>query len=307
MKICVCIFAFVSGFGLMYGYMKMRGEGSPVSFVKKHLLSTCSGYWFLVPFAYLLYGLRHGFSYAKWGDTLWERAAGILADALGLSELVGAKSVNGAWWYMCAAITFIVLLPFLAEITLRWGGLAGVGLVFLLPRILGIEFQGGRAPLSFLMAMVFGMLCCRYNVFSRFHEWKPLGNGALGGIWKFTGTALLAAFGYVSYRRIPFTFCWEYNFAVIPFFFILFCVEYVFRWKLLKRFLGFLGRHSLNIWLVHTFVRDYLSTYVWSVRYFLLVPCVILGISLLVSLLVNFLKKYSGYDAWIKRRIRECG
>ncbi len=114
MKICVCIFAFVSGYGLMYGYLRNQNPDNRISdsaFVKRHLFSTCSGYWFLVVPAYLVYGVRNGFSYGKWGTTLWEKIAGILTDALGLSEILGTKSVNGAWWYMGAAITFIILVP----------------------------------------------------------------------------------------------------------------------------------------------------------------------------------------------------
>ena len=60
MKICVCIFAFVSGYGLMYGYLRNQNPDNRISdsaFVKRHLFSTCSGYWFLVVPAYLVYGV----------------------------------------------------------------------------------------------------------------------------------------------------------------------------------------------------------------------------------------------------------
>ena len=107
---------------------------SDSAFVGRHLFSTCSGYWFLVVPAYLVYGVRNGFSYGKWGTTLWEKTAGILTDALGLSEILGTKSVNGAWWYMGAAITFIILVPVLGQVILKMGGLTCIGLVFLLPR-----------------------------------------------------------------------------------------------------------------------------------------------------------------------------
>ena len=304
MKICVCIFAFVSGYGLMYGYLRNQNPDNRISdsaFVKRHLFSTCSGYWFLVVPAYLVYGVRNGFSYGKWGTTLWEKIAGILTDALGLSEILGTKSVNGAWWYMGAAITFIILVPVLGQVILKMGSLTCIGLVFILPRLLNIGFQGGRSPLSFLMALVVGMVCCKKDVFARFHSWVPFGSRYAGGFLKFVLLAALVLWGYQSYRLLPFSYCWEYQFALIPFILILFLKEYVFRIPGLKRLLGFLGKHSLNIWLVHTFVRDYLKSYLWSLKYFALVPLAILLISLVLSVVINALKKYTGYDGLIRK------
>ena len=181
------------------------------------------------------------------------------------------------------------------------GSLTCIGLVFLLPRLLNIGFQGGRSPLSFLMALAVGMVCCKKDVFARFHSWVPFGSRYAGGFLKFVLLAALVLWGYQSYRLLPFSYCWEYQFALIPFILILFLKEYVFRIPGLKRLLGFLGKHSLNIWLVHTFVRDYLKSYLWSLKYFALVPLAILLISLVLSVVINALKKYTGYDGLIRK------
>ena len=48
-KICVAIFAFVSGYGLMYGYsakMKNKEKYAVSEWISGHLLSTMSGFWF---------------------------------------------------------------------------------------------------------------------------------------------------------------------------------------------------------------------------------------------------------------------
>lgn len=57
----------------------------------------------------------------------------------------------------------------------------------------------------------------------------------------------------------------------------------------------------MNIWLVHTFVRDWLNTYVYAVRLFWLIPVVILMISLGISYFLDLLKKYTGYDRLFER------
>ena len=55
-KICVAIFAFVSGYGLMYGYsakMKNKEKYAVSEWISGHLLSTMSGFWFTAAVSYL--------------------------------------------------------------------------------------------------------------------------------------------------------------------------------------------------------------------------------------------------------------
>ena len=100
---------------------------------------------------------------------------------------------------MGAAITFIILVPVLGQVILKMGSLTCIGLVFFLPRLLNIGFQGGRSPLSFLMALVVGMVCCKKDVFARFHSWVPFGSRYAGGFLKFV---LLAASGFVGISKL---------------------------------------------------------------------------------------------------------
>lgn len=71
-KICVAIFAFVSGYGLMYGYsakMKNKEKYAVSEWISGHLLSTMSGFWFTAAVSYLIYfgfGLKDP---SKWGET----------------------------------------------------------------------------------------------------------------------------------------------------------------------------------------------------------------------------------------------
>lgn len=66
---------------------------------------------------------------------------------------------------MSAAFVFIILLPLLDGTIEKFGGIFCIAVIFLLPRILGIGFQGGSKPYSFLLIFVAGMLCCKYNFF----------------------------------------------------------------------------------------------------------------------------------------------
>lgn len=275
-KICVCIFAFVSGYGLLYGYRKNQQNSLRITdagWVKRHLLSTLSGFWFISFLSCILLGITGRINIERWGNTRVKVFLGIFSDCLGLSGLFDGKTLNGSWWYMGAAVTFIVLLPILAAVIKRFGGFVCMALIFLLPRVLNIGFLGGRSPYSFLAIFALGAIFCEYDLFQRFEMLKVVKNEKLNeGI----------------------------RFVWIPTGVILFCKEYLFRITFFKKILQYLGKHSMNIWLVHTFVRDHLKEYVWSARYFLLVPLVILLISLVISYAVDILKKYSGYDNLIQ-------
>lgn len=302
-KICVAIFAFVSGYGLMSTYLSGKGKGafSIVGWIKKHMISTASGLWFTAPAAYLIYGCFFGFRFAKWGDTIGEKVLGILADCLGISNLLGTKSINGAWWYMSAALIYILLIPLFAEIMERFGAFLCMSLVVLLPRILGTGYQGSTSAWSFLLIMTMGMACCRSDFFTGFHKFT-IGKSRVGSdIIKGVALAILMFLCYFGSGQIPIKLVWEYKFAFIPFIYILFFKEFFFRIPIFKEILAFFGRHSMYIWLLHSFVQVYLGKNVFAVREFWLVPVIILLISLVLGLAVEFLRRVSGYDNLMKK------
>ena len=69
-KICVAIFAFVSGYGLMFGYsakVKRREQRAVSGWISGHIISTMSGFWFTAAVSYLIYfGLKLQ-DFSKWG------------------------------------------------------------------------------------------------------------------------------------------------------------------------------------------------------------------------------------------------
>ena len=83
---------------------------------------------------------------------------------------------------------------------------------------------------------------------------------------------------------------------------ILFSAEFVIGIPGIRQVLQFLGRHSMNVYMVHTFIRGvYLIDFTYSWKHFAPVVVVLLIISLSISLLLEWLKALLKYDAWIKR------
>lgn len=67
--------------------------------------------------------------------------------------------------------------------------------------------------------------------------------------------------------------------------------------------LKYVGRHATNIFLVHTFIyRYYYADFIYSFHSAVYIFLVLLGISLGVSVVLELIKKFTGYN-WLSTRI----
>ena len=105
---------------------------------------------------------------------------------------------------------------------------------------------------------------------------------------------------YFLYKYVSVSKIWELHYCLIPFAFILFCIEFVIPLRFLRTVLKFLGKHSMNIFMVHTFIRyNYLADYIYSQKHFAVVVLVLTALSLLVSVVLEWLKRISRYQILI--------
>lgn len=293
-KICVSIFAFVSGYGLLCGYKKVmeRNSVDRRQWIARHIVSTLSGFWLVAVCCYIAYRLLGIGDFSNFGNTKIEKLFYIAIDILGFSGLMDTPSLNTAWWYIGTAVAFILLLPVCKWIADRMGYGFVLAMVFLIPRILGLGFLGGRSTWSFLFIFVCGMMCSegKYGLY--------INKGKYAGIINFLIYLVVFILGGWLSLHVSIHDFWELKYGIVPLAFIFLCTDYLFRIPFLQSFFAFLGRYSLNVWLIHTFIRDWLGTYIWKLSFFWLVPLVILGISLGISMLIEGLKKQIKYEQW---------
>ena len=304
-KVAMCIFAFVSGYGLYISLKKNDQNPKPMAYwIKNRLLSTLSGYWFIAVLSYIaivLYNLAKGSSiFGKYGDNWLEQILSILADILGISKFTGTTSLNGSWWYMSAAILTIVMAPILYFGIKKIGGFAVFLIIALFPRIIGMGFPGSVSPYTILEVFVVGMICSHYHFFE-WYERKFCSSSLRSAISFAVLLVLTAVFSWSTFYLTYDTF-WEYKLILIPLLLIILFTKYVFRIKWIKAILKFLGKYSMTIWLIHTFFRDYFSSIVWSVKWFLVPPLIILVMSLLVSIGIEYFKKLIQYNKWFQMK-----
>ena len=110
-KICVPIYAFISGYGLYLSYRKKRS--APVRWTAGRLVKTMSGFWIIWILSAVIFQGMFGYVSKVYfsGGSRIEGLAAMGLDFLGLHSLFGTVTMNGTWWYMSAAVIFVILVP----------------------------------------------------------------------------------------------------------------------------------------------------------------------------------------------------
>ena len=302
-KMCVSLFAFISGYGLYLSFNRKRGTVG--QWTLERYIRTFSGYWFIwIVSAIVTQIIDARFLNIFLKKGIWQGSIEAIIDFLGLATLFGSGTLNGTWWYMSAAFSFIIIIALVYEKLhdRPWPVLIGS---IVLIRVLfaghaDTAFTGGNSVYAFLSIFLMGAVSASHNLVDR---WLAVGRGSKGKIiWKGILEAsilivVFKAFSYININRF-----WELHYSVFAVVVILFCVEFVTIIPGLRQILMFLGKHSMNIFCVHTFIRyNYLHDFTYSWKHFALVIIVLTLDSLLISLILEWLKRVSGYNRLIEK------
>lgn len=299
-KICVSVFAFISGYGL---YLSAKTKSHSIKETNKwyvsRIIKTLSGFWFLYPLSffcgapvtkYLSEGVVKGCLYA-------------LLDFLGISHLFGTPTLNASWWYISAALVFIIFVPFLVRATEKIGWFSVLAVIVFVPRILfNNKFFGAMNIYTFLLPVYFGAMFAEFKVFEKIEDFQIAKNKLLNEILTLFGGILIILASIYIWIKVPYSVLWEYHFGIAPVLVIVFCDRFIFKKrgpisKGLCALFSFLGKHSMNIFIFHSFIRLYLlKDFIYSLKYPTLTIFVLLIISLAVSLVVELIKKLVKFE-----------
>lgn len=307
-KLCVGMFVFITGYGLYKSYSKLTlNSRSVLNWTGTRLTKTLSGFWFIYILVFIITFVIDKYPYMRYITSptkmngSWFYA---IIDFLGLSNIIGTPNLIGTWWYMSAVIILIVFFPLIHAAGEKFGYFVTAGALILLPRIIGQGFPGTKNVFSFILAFIFGMVFAKFDLFSKQNKFTLFKNRLLTDIILFFVYMFLFFMIVYMTDKLGRKYLWELNYCVDPLIVILFCNRYLKRIVFLNKALMFIGSHSLNIFLVHTFIRYvYLNDFTYSFKYALLIPFVLLGISLAISVVVELLKKLLRYDLLVKKII----
>lgn len=299
-KVCVAMFLCCSGYGLVVQYEKVLGMTTclidklraTIVFIIKRLIKFYSAYWFVflifVPITIVCFDRPLSAAYGE-NVNIVKR---LFWDILGIQ---GFQSYNITWWFNRLIIIFYLAFPILYA-TIKQTKLLGLVVCFVAMRFadkFGIlnyySLMLWQFPfvLGIAWAVYQDKMICLSKYVKQYAQWIK------GGV------VLLLVVGILQrlYNIIPFGNITGIRFDGILSVLILLVVILVIRdLRYTYAILTFLGKHSINIYLIHTFLNGYWSPIQQFLhtnpvcRFFGLNMYMVLISCLLISILIEYLK-----------------
>ena len=306
-KICVAIFVFVSAYGLTKKMMSFDGQEpaalrkSISRMLRSRLIKLLGSFIFV----FLLLNLASLYFepdrfFTIYGREFPDAIEYFIIDMLGLAQLLGTPTYIATFWYYSLAIVLILILPAMYLLYRKTGP------VMFLAVITVINFTvtfNNRNIWHYVLCIAVGIVCAGENLITKAVNYQR--SGLLKNkVCKFAAEALLLFLlmilreGALKGELYPF---WD---AVIPMVLTMFCCEFMFPLPVIRQILDFLGKYSANIFLVHNFIRvKWFYDFTYSFKEPFLITLVLLLISLVLSILIEQLKKLLHFNQLLNRLI----
>ena len=303
-KVCVGMFVFLTAYGITRAYNLRFGELEDIS--KKEMEKFCINRYIKLALNFVLIYilalatsfLRAGGAQGVYGVNGWKK--GIIygvCDMLGISYYFSFPSLNETWWYMSLAIFLIFIVPMLIRLYKSFGrGLVIVGILLYFLGVSDNDF------IRCMLCVIMGICCAEENVLERIHNVKVCRWEIINGLIKLVCWA--AVFAVLIKIRGEMSL----NYWIDPIVAIVcceFCMELSKICPIAEKLMGFVGSHSMNIFLVHTLLFEYYFTdFIYGFKNWILILLALLIMSLLTSVVIEWLKKVLGYNKLIKKVLR---
>lgn len=270
-KLCVTIFVFLSGYGLTIQTMAKGSIGNIFAFYRRRYVKLMINYWLIwllfVPLGILVFNRTFPIVYGE------HYAWAAFWDFWGLhAAVVGSPwGYNPTWWFYSCIIMLYLVYPIIWKFRRWWMVMIPFSIMFpIVAQFLPLFESSGCA--DYLLAFICGML---------FAYLKPEMGGA-----NLVGRLLLFMLLLIAcwVRFYMHSIMWDSAIVVLG---IVLYTTISVPPHSFYTVLGFIGRHSGNIFLFHTFVFGiYFQEYIyWSqnpllIFLTLLISCILISIGI---------------------------
>ena len=305
-KICVAMFVFMTGYGMWVSYESQKKKTTMSNYIKKRMVTLMTGFLIIFVVTEIL-AIPTGRFIEVYGHD-FRSVVYMIIDALGLAKLLGTPLFCLTWWYMSLAIVLIMIFPFVHSIMEKYQWVVVVASI-IVPRACG--FGQSTDLFRYLLAYTRGMYFAQHDLLARIKEKFMEQNVAgklLSLIVSLIGLAVIIKCrqnAWIGWKYLDF---WD-GFAAM--YVIVLSYIYILNGKWIVKGLGFLGKHSMNIFLIHSFYRDvFFHKFTYSFYYAWLDYIVLMAISLVTSIVLEWFKKLIRYEKfidWVKRLVTKEG
>ena len=274
-KLCVVLFVFLSGYGLMAQTLNKGGLGRLKDWYKRRFKKLLINYWavwiIFVPISYYCYNMTF--------DKAYQTNVGIqlVLDLFGIHDLFYSGiyfCYNPTWWFYSCIIVLYLLFPLMYKM-MKKDALSVVLLTLI------ISFL----PIPFIDVIKFNIVAFSLGM------WMATIKNASPrqSLW----IVLLLVLLYAVERNInsyPLLIDCILALLIVKLYQSIICPEIV------KNVMAFLGKHSMNIFLFHTFIfLFWFQDIVYASRNPIIIFLTLLAICLLISIALEWIKKYTIY------------
>lgn len=305
-KICVAMFVFMTGYGMWVSYESQKKKTTMSNYIKKRMVTLMTGFLIIFVVTEVL-AIPTGRFIEVYGHD-FRSVVYMIIDALGLAKLLGTPLFCLTWWYMSLAIVLIMIFPFVHSIMEKYQWLVVVASI-IVPRACG--FGQSTDLFRYLLAYTLGMYFAQHDLLARIKEKfmeQNVEGKLLSLIVSLIGLAVIIKCrqnAWIGWKYLDF---WD-GFAAM--YVIIISYIYILNGKWIVKGLGFLGKHSMNIFLIHSFYRDvFFHEFTYSFYYAWLDYIVLMAISLVTSIVLEWFKKLIRYEKfidWVKRLVTKEG
>ena len=273
-KVCVAIFVFLSGYGLTVGAIKTRFINVR-SFYWHRFTKLLLNYWLIwvlfVPISILVFGRTFTDAYQT------NIIPKLILDFFGIINCFGLYGYNATWWFYSCIIVLYLVFPWLYKLMEAniWVLVASIVAIYFMPipQTIGIRI--------YFACFVMGMSLSRYK--------KSTPPSSV--LW-FSLFSILSVERFVAKDVFLFdsvltlSMVMAYKSIKLP--------------DLISNLLEFVGKHSMNIFLFHTFIYYYwFRDFIYASRNPIVIYLQLLIICLLISVGIELLKKIIRFNIMV--------
>ena len=320
MKICVAMFVFLSAYGIT---LSLKRVNSDFMLSKKQISNTVmKRYVKLITgfiFVFLLLQIYSLITGQGWYTHVYGKqpisVLYFLIDMLGLAQFFQTPTFISTFWYMSLAQIIIWVLPIMIWLYKKFGSMVVLGISCIFSMLFPVKTANAAAPNTYvffpvyIVCIVVGMITADKDLLIKMKKYNPIQFAPMLGKLIKCFAYLIAIIIILYFRHktrlttlLP---IWE---GIVTLLVIAFLFEYINGIPGIKNILGFLGKHSMNIFLIHSFIRVawyYDFTYSFGNAY--LIVAVLLITSLCASVIIEFIRKLIGFDkgvSWLMHKMR---
>lgn len=315
MKICVAIFTFLSAYGMTLSYKKISSDliiqsNDVRKIIIRRLISLLGGFLFI-------FITVHLWDIIVIGDHRYTKiyGAGLISflfffvDSIGLAEFFGTKTYLATFWYMSLAIVLILVLPLLINIYKKINNiifLLIISMIFSMFFPITPKYHFVYLP-HYLFCIFLAIWTADNNIIVKISKSSFFKSKSINNLLKFTGGFILLVIILYFRQKTRTTLMlpiWE---GLLSLGICCFMYSFINRIPAVSQILNILGKYSMNIFLLHNFIRVvWYFEFTYSFIYWWLILFVLICDSFAIAFIIETIKHYIGYNklmAYLRNKV----